>query len=159
VIIGIQTADCVPIMLTNRDGKIIAAIHCGWKGALMGVIQNTCDMLRNNFNNNRGLSFTSVICPSIAQVNYEFGSELRDKFIKNDHHTKEFFLQTDKFLFDLRGYVKHLLIRNGIDISISLDDDTYAMSEQYMSHRHNTHLGIIDERRMLSTILMRSLHI
>jgi copper oxidase (laccase) domain-containing protein len=48
VIIGIQTADCVPIMLTNRDGKIIAAIHCGWKGALMGVIQNTCDMLRNN---------------------------------------------------------------------------------------------------------------
>ena len=37
---GILTADCVPILVADKENKIIAAIHSGWKGANSGIIEN-----------------------------------------------------------------------------------------------------------------------
>ena len=38
--LGILTADCVPILVADKENKIIAAIHSGWKGANSGIIEN-----------------------------------------------------------------------------------------------------------------------
>ena len=38
--LGILTADCVPILVADKETKIIAAIHSGWKGANSGIIEN-----------------------------------------------------------------------------------------------------------------------
>src|SRR5262245_17906213 len=41
LLLGIYTADCVPILLSTLSGDMVAAIHAGWRGAFKGVIENT----------------------------------------------------------------------------------------------------------------------
>ena len=43
IIIGILTADCVPILFYDPKTKIIGCAHAGWKGALNGIIENTIE--------------------------------------------------------------------------------------------------------------------
>ena len=47
VAIGIFTADCSPILLVEPNLQIIAAIHCGWRGAIAGIITNTINKIKS----------------------------------------------------------------------------------------------------------------
>ena len=39
--IGVSTADCGPVLLADRQARVIGAAHAGWRGALTGVIEAT----------------------------------------------------------------------------------------------------------------------
>ena len=41
----VQTADCLPLLVTNNEGTIVASIHAGWRGLLNGVIENTIEKM------------------------------------------------------------------------------------------------------------------
>lgn len=41
LVLGVQTADCAPVLLYEEEAKIIGAAHAGWRGALMGVLEST----------------------------------------------------------------------------------------------------------------------
>src|SRR5438874_8964703 len=43
--LGILTADCAPVLLADRQAKVIGAAHAGWKGALVGVIRSAVDAM------------------------------------------------------------------------------------------------------------------
>jgi RPE1 domain-containing protein len=55
LLIGVQTADCAPILLCDKKNRFIAAIHAGWRGALGNIIENTVETLLS-LENNRPLS-------------------------------------------------------------------------------------------------------
>jgi YfiH family protein len=42
----IMTADCMPVLLADRKGNLVAAAHAGWRGLAGGLIQNTVKQLR-----------------------------------------------------------------------------------------------------------------
>jgi len=44
-ILGVKTADCLPILIYNSKKKIIGAIHAGWKGLTGGILENTVKTL------------------------------------------------------------------------------------------------------------------
>ena len=46
VIIGVLTADCVPILIYDKKNNIIGCIHAGWKGAFGGIIENTISKIK-----------------------------------------------------------------------------------------------------------------
>ena len=46
IVLGVLTADCVPILIYDKKNKIIGCIHAGWKGAFKGVIKNTISKMR-----------------------------------------------------------------------------------------------------------------
>jgi YfiH family protein len=73
LLIGVQTADCMPILMAHKTQKIVAAVHAGWKGALTGVIQATLDQLKQM------CALDELVCvigPCIATENFEVGEDV-----------------------------------------------------------------------------------
>ncbi len=78
VCIGVSTADCVPILLYDREEKIIASVHAGWRGTVKRVVQKT--LARMATLGSRAENILAVIGPSISCKHYEVGDEVYDAF-------------------------------------------------------------------------------
>lgn len=79
-IIGVFTADCVPIILVDKVNKAIAAIHSGWKGTYESIVKETILKMKEEFNSNTE-NIIVYIGPHIRQCCYEVSEELKEKFI------------------------------------------------------------------------------
>jgi YfiH family protein len=90
----IMTADCLPILLCDKQGTEIAAIHAGWRGLVNGIIENTLANMLNASNN-----LMAWIGPAICQNCYETGAEVRDQFIYNYPCTQNTFLEKNKKIY------------------------------------------------------------
>ena len=78
LLIGVRTADCVPIVLHAPDIGAVAAIHAGWRGSLYGIVDRTIEQLCV-----RGADtthITAVFGPSICWRCYEVSLELAAEF-------------------------------------------------------------------------------
>lgn len=146
------TADCVPILLYDKEKQIIAAIHAGWKGMVGGIIKNTIMKMREVYNSNPS-HIVAAIGPSISQKNYEVGDELIAQFKEaNFDLSSASFIneQTNKWHIDLKQLSHNELVRLGVEskqIEISTLC-TYDESELFFSARRQS----IVSGRMLSGI-------
>jgi len=80
-IIGVFTADCVPVILIDEEKKAVAAIHSGWKGTFKSITKNAIDILSNKYGSDVK-NIKAYIGPHIRQCCYEVSNELKDKFIE-----------------------------------------------------------------------------
>lgn len=71
----IRTADCVPVMVTT--GKMIAAVHAGWRGLESEIIQKTILMMRAAGAETRDMK--AVIGPHIGRASFEVGRDVSEK--------------------------------------------------------------------------------
>ena len=46
--LGVVTADCVPILIYDLKNQVIGCIHAGWRGASLGIIENTIKRIKKN---------------------------------------------------------------------------------------------------------------
>jgi len=77
--IGVRTADCVPILLADADGGVIAAAHAGWRGTVAGVVGRTVARMQQDFGSKPG-SIRAAIGPSIGKCCFEVGPEVAEQF-------------------------------------------------------------------------------
>lgn len=73
-LLGIQTADCVPILLVDEESGWMAAVHAGWRGTALRIVDAVLDLLTT-----RGVvvsALTAVLGPSIGGDRYEVGPEV-----------------------------------------------------------------------------------
>ena len=49
VLLGIQTADCIPVLLADRKNRAVAAFHAGWRGTLARIVENGVGRMRLEF--------------------------------------------------------------------------------------------------------------
>ena len=49
VMLGIFTADCMPVLMASKNGDVKAAVHAGWKGLAAGILQNTIKLFYEKF--------------------------------------------------------------------------------------------------------------
>lgn len=80
VIIGVFTADCVPVILVDKVKKVSAAIHSGWKGTFASITYKTIKRMESEFGCNPS-DITAYIGPHIRKCCYEVSEELKQKFI------------------------------------------------------------------------------
>lgn len=79
VLIGVRTADCLPILVYDRKVEVVAAIHAGWRGLVAGIIQNTLSlMMRRLACKIENMEF--AFGPCISQDYFEVGSEVIEAF-------------------------------------------------------------------------------
>jgi YfiH family protein len=78
-ILGIFTADCVPLLIFSEDSKVKAAIHAGWKGIYSGIIENTFDILTKDFSIKPN-QIKVYIGPHIRSCCYEVSYEMEQSF-------------------------------------------------------------------------------
>ena len=107
ILLGIQTADCVPILFIDEVNEVIGAAHAGWRGAIAGVINSTVNKMSSL--GSVASSMDVIIGPCIRQESYEVGEDFYNKFLNETKENKRFFIagnSPDKYMFDLSGYVK-----------------------------------------------------
>ena len=148
----VQTADCLPLLVTNMDGTIVAAIHAGWRGLLNGVIENTIEKM--NISPNELLVWLG---PAISQKHFEVGFDVKNSFCeKHTAAEKAFHLISErKWLADIYALAKIRLHICGISQiyggSVSDGYCTFANEVDYFSYRRDGITG-----RMASLIWIDS---
>ena len=152
IFLCVTTADCVPILLYDKELQVVAAIHAGWKGIVNGIIENTVNKMKEIYNTNPS-HIVAAIGPSISQKNYEVGDELIAKFNKSGFDLSSVTFenkQTNKWHIDLKLVSRNELVRLGVEPN-QIETSTlctYDESELFFSARRQT----IVSGRMLSGI-------
>lgn len=76
VLVGVVTADCVPLLVLDRDVRAAAAVHVGWRGAAAGVIQAVVAALARRAGSEPA-RLEAAVGPAIGGCCYEVGEEVR----------------------------------------------------------------------------------
>ncbi len=79
VLLGIQTADCIPVLIADRKNRAVAAFHAGWRGTLARIVENGVGRMRLEFGS-RPENLIAAIGPGIGQCCYSIGDEVREQF-------------------------------------------------------------------------------
>lgn len=135
ILIGVQTADCVPILLADKTQPMVAAVHSGWKGAVGGVIEKTVNSMKEK--GAKAENIVAALGPCIWQESYEVSQEFMDNLKGNERFFKAG-KRPHHYQFDLPGYVVSRLNAAGvIKVSPSLAN-TFADEENFFSFRRKT---------------------
>ena len=152
--IGILTADCAPILLLDRNKKIIAAVHSGWKGAYKNIITKVLKKFIKLGSNKKDI--IAVIGPAISQKSYEVGEEFKDKFISKSKKNRVFFkYKRKKIYFDLINFIYNQLISFGISKIDVIRKDTFDKKNNFFSARRSLKNNEPDYGRNISVIMLR----
>lgn len=133
-ICAVITADCLPILLCNRQGTQVAAIHAGWRGLAKGVIENTVKQLRDP-----AADLLAWLGPGIGPTQFEVGAEVYDAFTASHPHAKIAFKPhtADKWLANLYQLAKLRLETLGVTQIYGGKFCTYTQEELFYSYRRD----------------------
>jgi YfiH family protein len=152
VLLGILTADCVPVLFADHKAGIIGAAHAGWKGALAGVTDQTIAAMEAL--GAAATRITAAIGPCIAATSYEVDAAFMEHFLSDDPGNDHFFRagRAGHAQFDIAAYVAARIAARGVTRVEILGDDTYAKDVEYFSYRRACHRGENGYGRQLSLI-------
>ncbi|MBO5998036.1 MAG: DUF2062 domain-containing protein [Alphaproteobacteria bacterium] len=133
--IAVKTADCAPVLMT--DGKVIASVHAGWKGAVSGVVESALlEMLKQGADLNK---IVAVVGPCIHEASYP-NPEVK-KLLSEDVARFVPTYPDGVTHFNLPGYVMYRLEKAGISDIDLIDIDTYTDDDFYSYRRDPNNPG------------------
>jgi len=90
VFLGIQTADCVPVLVADVRSRAVAAFHAGWRGTLARIVERGIGAMRLRYGS-RPEDLVAVVGPSIGPCCYSVGEEVRFEFESQFAYARELF--------------------------------------------------------------------
>lgn len=78
IAMAVQVADCLPVLLADRQGRVIGAAHAGWRSLAGGILRATVQKMRDKVPD---ANIVAWLGPSIGPAVFEVGDEVRDAFI------------------------------------------------------------------------------
>lgn len=152
ILLGILTADCVPVLFADAEAGVVGAAHAGWKGAIAGVTDATLDAMESL--GARRANIAVAIGPCIARASYEVDDAFVERFFASDPANERFFAagKPGHALFDIAAYVAARLAAAGVTRIAIGGQDTYALQQDYFSYRRACHKGENSYGRQLSVI-------
>ncbi|GAB2557990.1 peptidoglycan editing factor PgeF [Spirosoma aerophilum] len=133
LLVGVTVADCVPILIYDREHQAVAAIHAGWRGTAGGIVTRTLERMQHQFGTTADQCF-AYVGTCIDDCAFEVGPEVAEQFASAFKRMDE---QTGKSFIDLKAANAHLLTAFGIptpQIDIS-PYSTVAHNDRYFSYR------------------------
>ena len=153
IALGVVVADCVPVLIYDKNLKIISAIHAGWKGVYKEIIKKVVKFLIKKGSNTKNL--VAVIGPSISEKSYEVQKDFKDKFLKKDKQSKFFFkIRKNKTYFGLNKYVYYHLKKLGIKNLEIIKKNTFDPKNNFFSARRSIQNKENDYGRNISVIMI-----
>lgn len=139
IVLGVLTADCVPVLLADIENGVIGAAHAGWPSAFGGIVTKTVAVMQQQ---GAALSkIRAVIGPSIRRESYEIDRDYYNRFLEQSAENAAFFREIagkpDHFLFDLAGYVLRQTEAAGVTHISDAGGDTCAQPEKFFSYRRH----------------------
>jgi YfiH family protein len=90
LLLGVQTADCVPILLVDPEKRAIAAVHAGWRGTLQRIVVKATGQMQMQFKS-KPADLLAAIGPSIGGCCYEVGTEVATQFLSQFAEAPQWF--------------------------------------------------------------------
>lgn len=93
LLIGVKTADCVPVLVGDTRTGAYSAIHAGWRGTIESIVIKSIEKMRENF----GTKTEDIVCaigPAASGKNYEIGQDVIDAFAKKFPNSAHLFQKT-----------------------------------------------------------------
>ena len=143
----VMTADCLPVLFTDREGSVVASAHAGWRGLLGGVLEQTVAAMQVPPEN-----ILAWFGPAIGPENFEVGDEVRDAYLKTDEDTAVAFLPSrpGHWWADIYELARLRLNRAGVRAMYGGGLCTFADPDRFYSYRRDHVTG-----RMASLIWMQ----
>jgi len=134
----VMTADCLPILLCDRQGTVVAALHAGWRGLCAGVIESTVAAMAVP-----GELVLAWLGPAIGPDAFEVGEEVRAAFVALDGANASCFKPSPagRWLADIYGLARRQLRRLGVSAVYGGEFCTFGESERFFSYRRESRTG------------------
>lgn len=131
---AVMTADCLPVLLCDQRGTVVAAVHAGWKGLLAGVIEATVQKMPVATD-----ELMAWLGPAISQPAFEVGAEVRSAFTALQPHADSAFIagQNGRWQADLYALARMRLNALGIQQVFGGDCCTFNESGRFFSYRRD----------------------
>jgi polyphenol oxidase len=143
VLLGVGTADCVPVLVVDVRKKVVAAFHAGWRGTVAGIVEKGVAMMLDEYGS-RAVDLVAAVGPSIGACCYTVGEEVRAEFAANFGYWDSLFRFGDagEMRLDLREANRRQLLDAGVSearIVVVGECTACARNEdgglRYFSHR------------------------
>src|ERR1700761_836806 len=137
VLLGIQTADCIPVLVADTRTRAVAAFHAGWRGTVSRIVEKGIDRMGQEFGS-KPEDLIASIGPGIGSCCYTVGDEVRHKFGQEFSYAGELFQQTERGMqLDLPEANRRQLIAAGLrdEAVFSTRLCTGCATERFFSHR------------------------
>ncbi len=146
VVCTVLTADCLPLLLCDKNGAAVAAVHAGWRGLAAGVIESTIAAM------GKGRALMAWLGPAIGPQRFEVGAEVRAAFVARDAEATAAFMpgEDGRWLADLYQLAKIILKKQGISDIYGGQWCTVSEPENFYSYRRDGVTG-----RMATLIWMK----
>jgi YfiH family protein len=135
---AVLTADCLPLLLCDEAGTVVAAAHAGWRGLAAGVIEATAAAMSAP-----SVRLMAWLGPAIGPQAFEVGDEVRAAFLREDAGAAIAFVAhgPGKWLCDLYALARLRLARLGVERIYGGGFCTYAERERFFSYRRDGATG------------------
>ncbi len=136
-----MTADCLPVLVTDKSGSFVCAIHAGWRGLCDGIIEKSLATICQK-NHIATKDLLVWLGPCIGREAFEVGDDVRDEFIsRNSQATTAFRAFGDCWLADLQQLAYQRLSPLQISEITHSDLCTFKNPDLFYSYRRDGKTG------------------
>jgi YfiH family protein len=138
ILLGVQVADCVPVLIYDSEKKVAGAVHAGWRGTAHGILKKTLKAMENQFRcmpENIHIAFG----PSIQQCCYSVDRDVKDAIPETEDIKDCCRSKNGKYFIDLTSINYHHAIVSGVvDKNIWCSGEcTCCNPDRYYSYRYS----------------------
>lgn len=138
VLLGVLTADCVPVLLCHPASRTLALAHAGWRGAVAGVTQAALEAM--------GVPAAEILAalgPAIGPCCYQVGEEVADAAGRDASRVSAWPGAPGRYRLDLPGLVRDRLVTAGLPPQAVevLPYCTACRADLFYSHRRRADPG------------------
>jgi YfiH family protein len=130
----VMTADCLPVLLCDRAGSVVAAAHAGWRGLAAGVLERSVEAMAV-----APADLLAWLGPAIGPAHFEVGAEVRAAFVDADPTAASAFRAgaAGKWHADLFVLARQRLQACGVASVHGGGECTYSDPQRFYSHRRD----------------------
>jgi YfiH family protein len=141
VVCLVLTADCLPVVFSDRSGSVAGVAHAGWRGLAAGVLESSVAALGDL--GARPGDLVAWLGPAIGPAAFEVGADVHDAFCDADPRATGCFVarREGKWRADLYGLARRSLARAGVGSVHGGGLCTYGDAARFFSYRRERESG------------------
>lgn len=134
----VMTADCLPVLLCDDAGSVVAVAHAGWRGLLAGVLEETIVAMGVP-----GRELMAYLGPAIGPQAFAVGDEVRSAFVAADAMAARAFAPSlpGKWLADIYRLARQRLAGQGVERIFGGSYCTVSEADRFFSYRRDGRTG------------------
>jgi purine-nucleoside/S-methyl-5'-thioadenosine phosphorylase / adenosine deaminase len=144
VLLGVGTADCVPVLVVDVTKRVVAAFHAGWRGTVARIVERGIGIMQEEYRS-QAVDMVAAVGPSIGPCCYTVGEEVWSEFGRQFGYAKELFVRStdsEEVRLNLLEANRRQLLDAGVtEASIAMTGECTACARsqsgamRYFSHR------------------------